>query len=317
MTLGLRYDRVAYRFESYMTDTNFISNQERTFDRLAPKLSAVWKPDSTTSLFASTGRGFEVPAIGEIAPSPGTRFRSLYPKSLWNYEVGARRMVGDRALLEGAVFYADVRGEFVPQTVESQSRPENASRSRNIGVELAVIARATRHIQLIANYSFLDLRLRNYTTATLDSTGGSTDVDFAGKSLPGVARHRVTGEARVRPLATLDVGVQVEWQTRVYVETGNADVGVWYVSSGASVQQVPFRAVPARALLHLNAAWRFGQATLFGNVENLFGLRYVGSILANEATGRFYEAGSPTALSLGIQLTAWSPSARGDAPTTP
>ena len=72
-------------------------------------------PDSATSLYASVGRGFEVPAIGELSAGPGARLsESLRPKSLWNYEVGARRIVGGRVLLEGSVFYADVRGEFVP-----------------------------------------------------------------------------------------------------------------------------------------------------------------------------------------------------------
>ncbi len=99
--------------------------------------------------------------------------------------------------------------------------------------------------------------------------------------------------------------MQIEWQSVVYVETGNADAGTWYFrpQPGAPVQQVPFRAVPARALVHLNAAWRLGPATLFGSVENLFGLRYAGTVVANEAAGRFYEAGPPTSVSLGLQLT--------------
>jgi iron complex outermembrane receptor protein len=306
VTLGLRYDRVTYRFESYVSNPDFLPRQAKAFGRLAPKLSAIWRADSATSLYASAGRGFEVPAIGEISPSPGARLTSLYPKSLWNYEVGGRRILGKRAMLEGSIFYANVRGEFIPRTEASQSRPENASRSRNIGIELGATARATRHVEVIATYSLLDLRLRDYTTHVRNATG-TAEVDFHGKVLPGVPQHRITGDVRVRPLSTLDFGVQVEWQSVVYVETGNADVGVWYFGpTSAPAQQVPFRAVPARALLHLNAAWRLGAATLFGNVENLFGVRYAGSVLANEAVGRFYEAGSPTALSLGLSVTAWS-----------
>jgi outer membrane receptor for ferrienterochelin and colicin len=218
--------------------------------------------------------------------------------------------VGGRVLLEGSVFYADVRGEFVPRTVNNVSVPENASRSRNIGVELGVTARATRHLELVAGYAFLDLRLRDYTSAVLDSTGTLQPVDFGGKLLPAVPRHRLTGEARVSPLSALDLGVQIEWQGVVYVETGNAGTGIWYfrLPPGAPVQQVPFRAVPARTLVHLNAAWRLGPATLFGSVENLFGLRYAGNVLANETFGRFYEAGPPATVSVGLGLTGWAPS---------
>lgn len=308
VTLGLRYDRVTYRFVSYVSDS--IPRQKRTFDQLSPRVSAVWRPDSAMSVYASVGRGREVPAIGELSMTPGTRLvPSLRPKSLWNYEVGARRIVGDRALLEGSVFYADVRGEFVPRTINNTSNPENASRSRNIGFELGVTARATRDVELAASYSFLDLRMQDYTSFVPDSTGTPRETDFAGKLLPGVPKHRLTGEVRVRPLPPLDLGVQVEWQGVVYVESGNADVGTWYVP-GAPVQRVPFRAVPSRALVHLNAAWRLGPATMFGSVENLFGLEYAGNILANEAAGRFYEAGSPASISVGLSLTAWEPDSR-------
>jgi iron complex outermembrane receptor protein len=299
--LGLRYDRASYRFESYMPGLN--PNQEATFDQFSPKLSAVWRPDPATSLYASVGRGFEVPAIGEVSASPGARLSSLLrPKSLWNYEVGAR-VGGGRVRLDGSVFYADVRGEFIPRTIDNVSRPENASRSRNIGIELGVSVRAASGVELGASYSFLDLRLRDYISVVLNSAGMSEEVDFAGKRLPGVPRHRLTGEARLNPLPDIDLGVQIEWQSLVYVETGNAEAGIWYFPppAGVPVQQVAFRAVPARTLVHLNAAWRLGPATLFGSVENLFGLRYAGSVLANESVGRFYEAGSPASVSLGLQ----------------
>jgi iron complex outermembrane receptor protein len=304
-TLGVRYDRVTYRFESYMQ--NLIPKQQTTFDQLSPKLSAVWRRDSATALYASVGRGFEVPAIGEISPNPGAQLQSVGPKSLWNYELGAH-VVGGRARFDGSVFYADVRGEFIPRSLDNISRPENASRSRNIGVELAVSARPTSRVELASSYTFLDLRLQDYTSSVLDASGIFQEVDFAGKLLPGVPRHRLTGEARVSPLSALDLGVQIEWQSHVYVETSNADAGIWYFrpQPGAALQQVAFRDVPARTVAHLNAAWRLGQATLFGNIENLFRLRYAGSVAANEAAGRFYETGSPASVSIGLRLTAWA-----------
>jgi hypothetical protein len=95
----------------------------------------------------------------------------------------------------------------------------------------------------------------------------------------------------------------------VYVETGNADQGTWTFQAqpGGPVQQVPFRAVPARALVHLNASFHLGPATVFGRVENLFGETYAGNVVANEVFGRFYEPGSPAWVSLGFSLAGWEP----------
>jgi iron complex outermembrane receptor protein len=306
-TLGLRYDRVAYWFESYLGDSTL--RQETSFDHLSPRFSALWNADGSTSLYASVGRGTEVPIIGELSAAPSAPLQtSLRPKSLWNYEVGARHVIDDRVLLEGAVFYADVEGEFVPVGEGELTFPENASRSRNIGLELAITARGSRRFELGASYTFLDLRLQDYVSEVLDSTGTYQEVDFSGKILPAVPRHRATAEALFHPVAAVDLGMQVEWQSTVYVETGNADAGTWYFRdpSGA-LAQVPFRAVPGRTLVHLNAAWRVGPATLFATVENLFGLEYVGTVEPNEGFGRFYEAGSPAAVSLGVGISGWGP----------
>lgn len=313
VTLGLRYDRVAYHFESYMGG---IPRQATSFDHLSPRVSALWSRDSATSLYASVGRGSEVPIIAEVLAPDGT-LSSVRPKSLWNYELGARRLIDGRLLMQGAVFYADVRGEFIPYSLDGQTFPENASRSRNIGVELGVTARALPRLDLVASYTFLDLRLRDYTSEVLDSAGISHDVDFSGKLLPAVPRHRVTAEVRIHPLGAADLGAEVEWQSIVYVETGNAKVGTWYyrMGEGAPLQQVPFRAVPARALVHLNAAWRVGPATLLGTVENLFGLRYAGTVEPNEGFGRYYEAGSPASVSVGVRVTGWGPAAASSSRT--
>lgn len=310
-TLGLRYDRVVYGSESEIPGG--VPRQETTVDQASPRLALGWRPDAATSVYASAGRGFEVPTIAELSSRPGDPIRPVRPKSLWNYEVGGRRTVGNRVLVDGAAFLAAVRGEFVPVTVDGRDLPENASRSRNVGVELGIAALATPWLDLGASYTFLDLRLQDYTTSVLDSAGAREEVDFSGKRLPAVPRQRVTGEAQARPLNRLSLGVQVEWQGVVYVETSNADQGIWYfqLEPHGPVQQVPFRAVPARALVHLNAAYRLGAATLFGRVENLFGERYAGSVRANEIFGRFYEAGSPRWGSLGLTLSGWGPAPDG------
>jgi iron complex outermembrane receptor protein len=315
-TLGLREDRVAYRFESYVAGG--VPHQETSFDHLSPRLSGRWSPDSATSLYASVGRGTEVPIIGELSNSPGAPLQtSLRPKTLWNYEIGARRVLAERVLLEGTVFYADVRGEFVPITVNGESMAENASRSRNIGLELGATAHASPRLELGATYTFLDLRLRDYTSLVLDSTGIAREVDFGGKLLPAVPRHRATAEVRYHPVSAVDLGMQLEWQSMVYVETGNVVAGTWYFQSqpGAPVESVAFRALPARALVHLDAGWHLGRATLTASVENLFGVRYAGTIEANESFGRFYEAGPPASVSFGVRLAGrtWRSGRQGPA----
>jgi iron complex outermembrane receptor protein len=212
------------------------------------------------------------------------------------------------------VFYADVDGEFVPAFDSTGLfAPENASRSRNIGVELDVTARATDWLELFGSYTFSDFRLQEFETDVRGPGGTITTVDYSGNVLPGIPAHRLTGEARVRAVRALEASVQVEWQSALFVETGNRDEGVWY-SEQAPPGGVPFRSVPSRAVVHLAARWQSGLVGVFGSVENLFGSRFAASILANDSFGRFYESGPGTILTLGLSLAAW-PQGRASSPS--
>jgi iron complex outermembrane receptor protein len=99
--------------------------------------------------------------------------------------------------------------------------------------------------------------------------------------------------------------VQLEWQDRVFVDNANSVEGTTYVPVRGGAVAVPFRAVPARALLHVNAAWQVGGVGLFASVENVLDARYAGALLINDAQGRFYEAGAGRWLTLGVSVAAW------------
>lgn len=311
VTAGLRWDDVTYRWESYFPGK--VPAKDTTFSQVSPKGTVNWRPAPGRSFYASVARGFEVPAFGELSPFPGDSFRPVGPKSLWNYEVGTHLLLGGRVLAGAAVFYAAVDGEFIPAFGPTGiPEPENASRSRNIGVELDVTARATAWLELFGSYTFSDFRLQEFETDVQGPGGTITTVDYSGNVLPGIPAHRLTGEARVRAVRALEASVQVEWQSALFVETGNRDEGVWY--STVAPAGVPFRSVPSRAVVHLAARWQAGLVGVFGSVENLFGSRFAAAILANDASGRFYEPGPGTVLTLGLSLAAW-PQGRASSPS--
>jgi iron complex outermembrane receptor protein len=309
VTLGARYDRVRYNLESYLGG---FSATEQTFDQLSPKATVAWRPGRTT-FYASVARGFEVPTVGELtaSPSPDQPFNvDLTPKSLWNYEVGMRTLVGQRLLLDAALFYADVQGEFLSRTIPTETGPrtifENAGDSRNIGLELGWTALVTGWLDVVGSYTYANYELRDYSSIVVNEQGQGVLTDFSGNRLPGVPRHRLAGELRVRPHARVLASLGAEWQSQVFVDNGNTESGtVYFRNFGApGVNAVPFRAVPAWALVHLSASWRVGPATLFGSVENLFDKRYTANVTINDGNGRFYNAGAGRYLAIGVSFSA-------------
>jgi len=310
LTLGLRYDNVSYHYTSDFPGQ--IPSQDKVYQQWSPKGTVSWQVGAPTQLYGSIARGFEVPAIGELGGLlPGDAIDStLQPKSLWNYEVGARGHLGRRLEYDAAVFYADITGEFVPQDQNGISQPENASHSRNFGIELAATAALARWLDLGATYTYSDFRLLDYATAVVNSTGVLQPAVYNGNLLPGIPQHRVTAEVVTRPLPALSLGVRFDWQSLVYVETGNQAEGVTYFHLNPAVPAspviaVPFRAVPARAIFQLNGRYQLGPVGLFGVVENLFGTRYTANVVANSQFGTYYDPGSGTWVTLGATVSLW------------
>lgn len=303
-TAGLRWDNVRYRFESYLPSAP-VPSKDTTFSQVSPRGAVTWTVAPGRSLYVSVARGFQVPLIAELSSAPGNPFSPVGPKSLWNYEAGAHLLLGSRVLADAAVYYSDVTGEFVPATgANGLPDPASASKSRNIGLELGVTAVATDWLQFTGSYTLSDFRLQEFSN-TVQGPGGVRDtVDFSGKRLPGIPVHRLTAEARVRPMRMIEASVQLEWQDKLFVETGNQAAGTWY-SAGTPPAGVPFRAVPARALVHVAARWQLGPIGIFGSAENLLGKRYIASVVANDFSGRFYETAPGTTLALGVSLAGW------------
>jgi iron complex outermembrane receptor protein len=303
VTGGARWEHVHFRFESYLPSAT-VPRKDTTFSQLSPRGIVTWTAAPGRSLYVSVARGFQVPIFAELSGSPGEPFSPVGPKSLWNYEAGTHLLLGSRVLADIAAYYSDVQGEFVPAFGED-GLPEtaSASKSRNIGLELALTAAATDWLQLSGSYTLSDFRLQEFSNEVQGPDGVRDTVDFSGKRLPGIPVHRATAEARLRPTGTFEASVQLEWQGELFVETGNQAAGTWY-SPGAPSGE-PFRAAPARALVHIAGRWQLGAVTLFGSAENLLGTRYIASVLPNDFFGRFYETGAGTVLTLGVAFAGW------------
>ena len=313
LTAGLRWDHVQYGVDDRLTpDGSF----EQTWSEVTPKGTLSYRVGTGSSVYFSVAGGFEPPTLSELtaSPSPDEAINSsLEPQFLTNYEVGFKTLVRDRFFFDLALFRTDIQGEFIQTSVfvPGETAPrrifENAGESRHIGFEAGARALLTDWADLVGSYTWSDFVLQDFSGAVTQPDGSSQTVDFAGNRLPGVPVHRLAAELRVRPVAGVSAFVGGEWQSRVFVDNGNAEDGTVYVRGfgpAPTVTAVPFTAVDPYALVHLGASWTSGPVTLHASVENLFDETYVGNIATNAADGRFYGAGAGRYLSLGMTLSA-------------
>lgn len=240
--------------------------------------------------YASYGRGFETPTLNEMAyrpdGAPGFN-RDLEASRNHAYELGLRWRSADASRrIEMALYRVDGEGEIVPALNRGgRASFANAGATRREGIEFGASGDLGAHWRYAVAASWIDAR---FVETFAFVAQNQTRVVAAGNRIPGVPRS--------------DVFVELEWRS---------DDGRW--SSALESRLVGAIAVDDRntdaAERHARVAWR-GQWRAhdsgwhaFWRIDNLFDRRYAGSVIVNEANGRYFEPGAGRGFSLGVGWT--------------
>jgi iron complex outermembrane receptor protein len=242
-------------------------------------------------VYANYGRGFETPTFAELAYRPdgagGLNF-SLNPATSNQYEAGVKAIIGGRARVNAAVFRIDTQDEIVVATNQGgRSTFQNAGDTQRTGFELAAGARLPAGFEAYLAYTWLDA---TYSQSFRTVTGTTPVTVPAGNRLPGVPRDNFYGELRwgYAPFG-LTAALEVLSKGKVAVNDQNSEFAAgWTIANAAVVFVQEF------ARLRLSE---------FVRVDNLFDKQYVGSVIVNEANGRYYEPSPTRNWLIGIQAS--------------
>jgi iron complex outermembrane receptor protein len=245
------------------------------------------------SVYANYGRGFETPTFAELAYRPdgsnGLNF-SLDPATSNQYEAGVKAIIGARARVNAAVFLIETRDEIVVATNQGgRTTFQNAGDTQRVGFELAAGARLPAGFEAYVAYTYLDATYSDAFRTVGGQPAASVTVP-AGNRLPGVPRDNFYGELRwgCAPLG-FTAALEVLSKGKVAVNDLNSEFAAgWTIANAALVfvQQGP--------------RWRLSE---FVRVDNLFDKQYVGSVIVNEANGRYYEPSPTRNWLVGIQAS--------------
>ncbi|MNN14783.1 Vitamin B12 transporter BtuB [compost metagenome] len=283
MVGGVRASRVRLGIEDqFITVASPDDSGTATYSNISPVLGLVWHALDTLNVYANLGRGFETPTLTEVAYGPGGVGSNLGLRASTSRqgEIGIKWQA-DGQRLEAALFDADSHDEVVPQSNNAgRTVYQNVNGVRRRGFELGwrggFLGQAGTpgqgggsRIEAGLAYTWLDAY---FGDAFVNAQGQTV---AAGNRLPGTARHSVSAELAWRPLAPLTLGAEMRVDSRVYANDLNT------------------QAAPGYAVFNLRAgyAFRIGQtrAYLFGRIDNVTDRRYIGSVIVNEANGRYFE----------------------------
>ncbi len=266
LSAGARYDHI--RFSSRDLAREGVPEASRTYDQLTPKVGITWLPRPEVSLYATFGRGFETPIIGELRVLPEGAFgfnQALDPQKTTNFEVGARGEPTERFSFEVAAFRQVVDDLISPVGTFPRNTFENVGEVDQLGVELAGTVRLPAGLELYGMYTFTDFTIEEFQTET---------ADFSGNGLPGVPDHTLLGELRWRHASGFSASADVHHVSSFWFDNAN------------TAENDPYTVINLRA----RHEWNAGQVRLapFLGVNNLTDRTYSAFALINDTNRRFY-----------------------------
>jgi iron complex outermembrane receptor protein len=247
-----------------------------------PVLGIAWRATPALNLYANAGRGFETPTFNELSYRPvGTGLNTdLRASRSRHAELGAKWKIADGHRLDVAVFDIETRDEIVVDTnAGGRSTFKNAGRTSRRGAELSYLGQIGPEWRTTLSLSALRAR---FDEAFVSGSGAAAVAVPAGNRLPATPERSAFAELAWAPKAAwggFNAGVEVVHTGKLFVNDANTD------------------AAPAATILNLRAGfaqrhegWTFSQLLRLDNASDK---NYAGSVIVNEANGRFFEPALP------------------------
>jgi iron complex outermembrane recepter protein len=285
ITAGLRSGRVEVSVDDrYLSGTNRNDSGSLRYSYTNPVLGLRWKLQPGWTVHASVARGHESPTLGELAytiDNSGFNF-GLKGQTSRQFELGSKWR-GAALDVDAALFLVDTAQE-IGVVFNSGGRQSfgNVDDTRRYGAEVSALWRIQPGLRAQAALSLLHAQYRNgYFTCTAAPCLTPDKPVAAGNRIAGTQAGIASAEVAWRPgLLPGEVALELRAQARTAANDTNTDFA------------------PGFGLVNLrwSHAWPLGDAgelqTLL-RVDNLADRAYVGSVIVNDANGRFFEPGSP------------------------
>jgi iron complex outermembrane recepter protein len=269
---GVRADAVRFEVQDHLvTATNPDDSGDRTLHAVSPAVGLVWRTSPLASVYANLSSSFETPTTTELGNKPdGTAGINpeLQPQRTITGEIGAKGVLpGAPVRWDVALFEARARDELVPfDIVNGGGRRyfRNAGRTVRRGGELGLEAEAGR-VTVHGAYTYSHFRYVDYAVGT---------TSYAGNRIPGVPEQALALTASLRQ-GPLTLSTTADLSSPVEVDDANSarapGRAIFGLGLGADIHAGSVRIAPLVA------------------VQNLGGVRSVGSVSVNATGGKFYE----------------------------
>jgi iron complex outermembrane recepter protein len=282
--VGVRAGRVSLDAnDRYLANGN--DSGALAFRYVNPVLGLRWKPDADTTVHASLGRGYESPTLGELAYRPDGQAgfnTNLQAQTSRQAELGVKLRATSTVSVDATTFLIDTSNEIGVQTnAGGRSSFQNVGRTRRYGAELGAAWRPSNAWRAQVAVSWLAAHYHDtfLTCTAVPCTAPNVAVP-AGNRIAGTQAASAWAELAWRPRTTSEGGIE------------------WRALGTTAVNDTNSEFAPGWATVNLRWLERFpidehGRIELLGRLDNVLDRRYGGSVIVNDANGRYYEPAAP------------------------
>ena len=197
LVAGVRFDHFSADYVQYTIATGAVLDLDHVDNVFSPRAALVFKPTPQQSYYFSYGTSFDPSAE---ALTLTTKTADLGPVKAKTYEAGAKTV-----WLDG--MFSTTAAVFRTEVDNAQTNdPENPTLTvlngdqRVDGVELGVSGYLTKHLEIVAGYTYLDGKTISSGTAA-----------YVGQALPNVARNALNVWTEYELTDAWEVGIGGNW----------------------------------------------------------------------------------------------------------
>jgi iron complex outermembrane recepter protein len=267
-----------------------------SFAYTLPALALRWQPADNLSIYASVGKGYEAPTLGELAYRPtggGGLNTNLKAQNSTQFELGVKWRAPELGLtMDAALFKADTRDEIgVLTNAGGRSTFQNVGSTQRDGIEASATWRIaaqwrTQVALTVLNATYQD----SFLTCAGVPCASPTVAVPAGNRIAGTLPKTLFAELVWAPglgANAFEMAIETRGQGRQPVNDVNSDFAGGY------------------GLLALRAMWRAdlgpGALELLARMDNAADRRVAGSVIVGDTNQRFFEPAAGRNASLSVR----------------
>lgn len=284
LTASTRLDRVRLA-----VDDRFLDDGDQSdaipLTRFSPLAGLTLRLNTASSMYINFTSNYETPTLNELSANPtntGGFNAELQPQRSWGGEWGLKAGFFQKFRLETALFFINLRDEFVPyQLPQFTGRTfyRNAGKSQRKGIEIGIQWNALPTMSFSVNYTYSDFKYTEYL---------SDNQNFKNNRTPGIPQHNTLGEWRWNSKKGFTVVAQ------------GRRISSFFTNDANTAENDAYTVVTLRGgYRHQFKQW---SVEPFFGVSNLLNADYNTNVLINAAGNRFYEPAAGAYYYGGIKL---------------